>query len=344
VRTSISRGIASRAGQAPADLQSAASLDAFDAVILGTTTGVDQAAMNSLERYMRSQDGVVMILPGSAKDPALQQATGISQWQTAADPKGIRMQSDSATLITGETIRPAVLPSLATSVARDANGHAVVWSMPVGSGELIINGAVDAWRFRDPATSAFNAYWPGLLSAAVSNRRSAITLSSAVAAPRAEIEITAPSGNAQMHPIRASVTNETGYATSVPLLVEHLPVPGRIRLRGAFRAPSQPGTYTVSVADEAGGTRTSATATLVVTADARSIAPSPAILAAWADASGGRVIPSSRIADLRGDLRRRIPMSVQRVPWHPMRSPWWIVPFALALAAEWYWRRRRGLP
>jgi hypothetical protein len=27
---------------------------------------------------------------------------------------------------------------------------------------------------------------------------------------------------------------------------------------------------------------------------------------------------------------------------HPMRSPWWIVPFGLALGGEWWLRRRRG--
>jgi hypothetical protein len=29
--------------------------------------------------------------------------------------------------------------------------------------------------------------------------------------------------------------------------------------------------------------------------------------------------------------------------WHPMRSAWWIIPFALALSGEWWLRRRRGL-
>jgi hypothetical protein len=28
---------------------------------------------------------------------------------------------------------------------------------------------------------------------------------------------------------------------------------------------------------------------------------------------------------------------------HPMRSGWWIVPFAACLSAEWWFRRRRGL-
>jgi hypothetical protein len=28
---------------------------------------------------------------------------------------------------------------------------------------------------------------------------------------------------------------------------------------------------------------------------------------------------------------------------HPMRSPWWILPFAACLGVEWWDRRRRGL-
>jgi hypothetical protein len=32
----------------------------------------------------------------------------------------------------------------------------------------------------------------------------------------------------------------------------------------------------------------------------------------------------------------------EALPWHPMRSPWWIVPLTLALAGDWWLRRRRG--
>ena len=32
-----------------------------------------------------------------------------------------------------------------------------------------------------------------------------------------------------------------------------------------------------------------------------------------------------------------------RVPIHPMRSPWWILPFTLCLGVEWWMRRRSGL-
>jgi hypothetical protein len=34
---------------------------------------------------------------------------------------------------------------------------------------------------------------------------------------------------------------------------------------------------------------------------------------------------------------------VQRGESHPMRSGWWIVPFALLLGFEWWSRRRAGL-
>jgi len=30
-------------------------------------------------------------------------------------------------------------------------------------------------------------------------------------------------------------------------------------------------------------------------------------------------------------------------PWSPMREWWWILPFALALSAEWWLRRKSGL-
>jgi hypothetical protein len=31
-------------------------------------------------------------------------------------------------------------------------------------------------------------------------------------------------------------------------------------------------------------------------------------------------------------------------PMHPMRSAWWVVPFAGLLTLEWAFRRRQGLP
>jgi hypothetical protein len=39
-----------------------------------------------------------------------------------------------------------------------AAGHAT-WSIPVGRGQLLISGQLDAWRYRDRDAAAFDTYW-----------------------------------------------------------------------------------------------------------------------------------------------------------------------------------------
>ena len=48
------------------------------------------------------------------------------------------------------------------------------------------------------------------------------------------------------------------------------------------------------------------------------------------------------VAALKQHSRQKTPVTqIARV--FPMRSAWWLPPFALALAGEWWLRRRRGL-
>jgi hypothetical protein len=110
--------------------------------------------------------------------------------------------------------------------------------------------------------------------------------------------------------------------------------------RGAFRAPSAPGIYRI-VASADGA---SAEVPIVVAA-AMSL-PKPDhddLLPAWLTSRGGRTIPASHLDELPALLTRALRPSPRSEIWHPMRSAWWILPFALALSAEWWMRRRRGL-
>ena len=67
------------------------------------------------------------------------------------------------------------------------------------------------------------------------------------------------------------------------------------------------------------------------------------LMSAYAASRQGQLITDSELRRLPRALTSALE-SVSRVEtWHPMRSPWWIVPFALLLGAEWWWRRRNGL-
>jgi hypothetical protein len=66
------------------------------------------------------------------------------------------------------------------------------------------------------------------------------------------------------------------------------------------------------------------------------------LLNSWVAARGGRVIPNAEIASLENVLGDAVHAAPRLETWNPMRSAWWIVPFALALSGEWWLRRRRG--
>jgi hypothetical protein len=83
---------------------------------------------------------------------------------------------------------------------------------------------------------------------------------------------------------------------------------------------------------------------VVVPAPHRVTRGSDASLADQAHATDGAVVPASELGRLSTLLREAIRIEPRAITWHPMRSAWWIIPFVLALAGEWWLRRKRGLP
>jgi hypothetical protein len=87
-----------------------------------------------------------------------------------------------------------------------------------------------------------------------------------------------------------------------------------------------------------------ATTSLLVS-DASSVpdASGPRLLDALVASRGGVTVEAARAAELGGAMLASLALPVRLERWYPMRSPWWIIPFALALGYEWWMRRRRGL-
>jgi hypothetical protein len=56
----------------------------------------------------------------------------------------------------------------------------------------------------------------------------------------------------------------------------------------------------------------------------------------------GRVVAADQIEGLRAQISESLSPGGARVPWHPMRSVWWLMPFTLCAAGEWWLRRHRG--
>jgi hypothetical protein len=141
-------------------------------------------------------------------------------------------------------------------------------------------------------------------------------------------------------PIAATVSAALEGPSGDRIPIRIWPDGGIGQLSGVVVAPAAAGTYRVTVSS--GGARADAQV-VVAPAVAR---PSPSerdLLEAWAHARRGDVVPIERLSEVVTGLDRLLQPEPQRGVWHPMRSPWWIVPFAVALGAEWWWRRRNGL-
>jgi hypothetical protein len=99
------------------------------------------------------------------------------------------------------------------------------------------------------------------------------------------------------------------------------------------------------IADTVEDTTVVASAVVLTRRDAQPVAPSlgdvlPA-LAAW---TGGRVLAADRLDAAADTLLAVLAPPRRAEPSHPMRSPWWLLPFVGALCGEWWLRRRAGHP
>jgi hypothetical protein len=224
----------------------------------------------------------------------------------------------------------------------------VVWRSAVGAGRLLVSGALDAWRYRD--RSAFDGFWRTLIaeSAESSPPAIAVRLSNATATPGEQIDVSVNVRDAALQepnaarPVRTTVSARVTSA-DVPnesATFRLWPGDGVGELRGVVRAPDKPGLYRVTVSADGN----MSTAPLVVATNASHPAPDDRdLVAAWTRSRGGSAAPASRLSELPAALRRAIHLAPRRETWYPMRSAWWIVPFAILLSAEWWLRRRRGL-
>ena len=147
-RVVTSRGAAATAGQPPESLAALPSLDPFQAVVAGAPEALTAADVAGLEAFMRQRGGTVILLVDEAiASPALRTLSGVERWtaKSQAEPTGAPPAS--------ETFSPAAVPAWA-----QATGHAT-WTMPFGRGRLVVSGQLDAWRYRDRDTAAFETYW-----------------------------------------------------------------------------------------------------------------------------------------------------------------------------------------
>ena len=350
--------ISTDAGQPPPSFASPSSVDRFDAIVVGAPEALSASDVRGIERYLRERGGSVLLLIDHASAGAYTRLTGdVLRHSGSATPRMVESVDgqdvvDSVGLRVSEFLSPMrvspdvrTLAQLRRGAADSAAGRTVVWSIPVGAGQVIISGALDAWRYRDQAISGFDRFWQNVLAAAAGESPPPLLVETANrrVLPNERVELFVTVRDAVLSSraiVRATVAADIrGGALSAPVPVRLWPNGAAGQFRGVVRVPGDTGSYTLW----AGGDGQSASTPIVVSRAAVGAASGDReLIAAWAETRGGHAVSSTQLEDLPSFLQSGVRPLARSVVWHPMRSAWWIIPFALLLGAEWWLRRRGG--
>lgn len=338
-------------GSPPSSLADAAALDVFDVVVIGAPDALTVADRAAVDRFLRERGGSVVLLQDSLSNATpLRALTGVPSW------RDVRGSYDARTLTEAEvrlpvsriavpTARPAgsrILVVATVAGAERATMVPALWSSSVGQGQLFVSGLLDQWRFRDEPGVEFSQFWPAVIAEAAST----------VIEPIEPVSVPQLVTTGALVPLTFWLRDGAGTGALPPVVVvsdsgrrvDSLPViadPRADRWHALWRVPSTPGAFELQFT---AGLSTRRVPGLAVPAIRRDGALDPARRLRWITASGGVEVGPDDIESLPGAISRAIGSPAQQLPWYPMRSPWWIVPFALLLGAEWWLRRRQALP
>jgi hypothetical protein len=353
-RVVTSRDISTDAGQPPPldDVESTAS---FDAIVIGAPETLRDRDVTGLETYLRRNGGSLLLLFDRRSSGPWERLTAAGAWLIASEDGGVNVDPVDGSgrgLRSAELLWPTRLPVGARPVAHARNDagavavRPVVWKAPVGAGQLLVSGALDAWRFRDPLTSSFDEFWQTTLASAAAEMPSPIDVhvETPVLAPGATTDLVVTLRQLALAELSSGITlhASVGAALETPRgnQTVRLWPDGPGRFRGVIRAPNESGAYRVVISSD----NLLASAPVIVAPGADvPTRDEPGLLAAWARANDGGALPAAQLEALPALLDAALGPERRRIPWHPMRSAWWIVPFALTLGTEWWLRRRRGL-
>jgi hypothetical protein len=323
-------------------------LGAVSAVVVGGLDRLTVADRDRLDWFVRERGGSLVLLPDAR--PGIAPWT---EWLSGSTTREVLLERPSVLAVAAPlpaiqgsellTFTGATVPG-ATVLARVAGSNEpVVVMSPHGAGRLIVSGALDAWRYRADQESAFDRFWRSAISGVALATPPAVDveITPAVARPGEAVRVVArvhrPAlGAGATGPLQVSAGLDSGEP------IRLWPEAEADVFSGSFAA-GLAGLQKVTVsagADGAEGTTGSAVMTIDPSAR-RTERPIP--LSLLATSRGGIDVSPDRLADLEAYLRREVSAPPVRATTHPMRSGWWIVPFAACLCGEWWMRRRKGL-
>ena len=319
-------------------------LDSFDALVIGAPDALRETDITAIVRYVSGRGGHVWLLPDRSIPDAVRRRLDLPAFDEVLLEKPVGLQSGAVPIRASELLLPRTTAGLRTIASVDRGGarRPVLFELPRGRGSIFVSGALDAWRFRASST-AVPSSWRTFVAdaAALSAAPLSVAVSTRIVRPGADVTVTATirpdridvaNSTRMVPPISASVTSAHGAREFVRLW----PSSAVGQFTGRFKAGAE-GEALVGVTARDGSVDTP----FVVDSNAATTYEDrSAELELTARATGGEVVTNS--AQLREHLGRVEPV-VQETMARPMRSPWWILPFATLLCAEWSLRRRNGL-
>lgn len=332
--------IATRLSTAPRSLNA---LDAgnFDVIAVGAPEGLTPAEITVLDRFASVRGGTVLLLPDARLPAGLAGKFGLPGTEEKLLETPVRTGVARGVVQASELLLPVSSPSSYTVIASVTIGRAeraAIFSVPRGEGAIVVSGLMDAWRYRDAGAERF---WRGLVADLAVGAPPALSvrLDPALARPGDRVHVTAAwrrdhleaAGTVRVPATSAALTS--GSVNRTPF-----------RLWPGYRAGiyeawiDAPGAGTYSVVATGGGADAAAVLRVTDTVQ-HPAAGRPPVREAAAQSGGGVARNPEELRALLTSLPA--PEIDRRV--RPMRSPWWIIPFAGCLCAEWLIRRKRGL-
>jgi hypothetical protein len=224
-----------------------------------------------------------------------------------------------------------------TSVIAAAGNSPVMVARPFGNGRLMASALIDAWRFRGE-NDAFARFWQAALADAADAAGDVLMLD---VTPRLAYR-----GD------RLAVDIEWRPLIGIPDAVDvrATVVCGERRQNIRLWPSGTPGRFEgefVATAD--GKCRVDAILNGITRSTALLIRDRASVIGADGDeltsaitAHGGLVVAGGNENELVSAFRRAASPTRISTQVHPLRSPWWVVPFVACLGAEWWLRRRAG--
>jgi nucleoid-associated protein YgaU len=308
----------------------AAALDRAALLVIGGPDALTAADVDLLERYTRVRGGSLVLLPDrrpSGPVARLFDGTWTEQLSPAAAAIGPLRASE---VLRARSLSPAV------TVIATAAGAPSIASLPRGEGRIVVAGAMDAWRYR---TDAFDRFWRSLAAdAAAAGQPLTLAFDDPLAAAGGHARFTFR--DRAMAPPSALEASAVQRCNDGPATVIRLWPAGPL---GEFSGEAAADAAGRCVVEARAAHRQVSASLAVMDRPARGVDRTLAKLERQARGSGGAIADAGNLSTIARALETSADAMSRVVTVHPMRSPWWLLPFAASLSIEWWLRRRHGL-